>query len=65
MCRIQWSYLELSRSVPFCSIWNVNRTFIAGKLLLYLHLVTMETHIYVIFKTNGRKWETWFEALSI
>ena len=36
VCRIQWSYLKLSRNVPFCSIWNVKRTFLAVKLLVYL-----------------------------
>ena len=28
-------YLEVSRNIPFCSIWNVNGMFLDVKLLLY------------------------------
>ena len=57
LCRIQFSHLKFSIKVPFRSIWNVNRTFLAVKLLLYLRLVTMETHIHMIFVKNGHKCE--------
>ena len=50
LCGIQYSYLQFSRKVSFCSIWNANRTFLAERLLCGMsYLVTMETHIHVVF----------------
>ena len=37
----------LKKKFHFCSIWNVNRKFLAVKLYDISYLVTIETHIHL------------------
>ena len=48
LCRIKWSYIEFSRIVPFCFVWNVNRPW---KLISYSlsKVISVYHHVFDYF----------------
>ena len=53
LCRIQWSYLEYSRNIPFSSIWIDNRMFLTVNLL---HNLLFGYHGNQYSYSLNRKW---------